>query len=82
MHQQGLNFVTANLLDVEDGFRCNAGHRSRRELPVLFSPYVGHHEGLRHLRVPSGQYPDISRFLEAIPDIALFINTNNRCFRK
>ncbi|KAK8085795.1 hypothetical protein PG997_007066 [Apiospora hydei] len=78
-HKQarGLGFVTANLLDAEEGFRRMQVTAAGVSFPYYFRHMSGITEAYAIFTYPSGQYPDLSQFLEAIPDIALFININN-----
>ncbi|KAK8070249.1 hypothetical protein PG994_006865 [Apiospora phragmitis] len=75
--KSGLDFVTANLLDAEEGFRRMQVTEAGVSFPYYFRHMSGITEAYAIFTYPSAQYPDLSQFLEAIPDIALFININN-----
>ncbi|KAK7943893.1 terpenoid synthase [Apiospora aurea] len=75
--KSSLDFVTANLLDADEGFRRMQVTAAGVSFPYYFRHMSGITEAYAIFTYPSGQYPDLSQFLEAIPDIALFININN-----
>ncbi|KAK8044072.1 terpenoid synthase [Apiospora rasikravindrae] len=75
--KSGLDFVTANLLDAGEEFRRMQVTEAGASFPYYFRHMSGITEAYAIFTYPSGQYPDLSQFLEAIPDIALFININN-----
>ncbi|KAK8115642.1 hypothetical protein PG984_012144 [Apiospora sp. TS-2023a] len=76
--KSALDFMTSNLLDAEDVFRRM---QVTTEAGVSFPYYIRHMSGITEayaiFTYPREQYPDISQFLEAIPDMALWININN-----
>lgn len=78
LDKQGLDFVTSNLLDVDEGFRrMQVTAEAGVKFPYYFRHMSGITEAFAIFTYPSGQYPDISQFLEVIPDMAHWINIHN-----
>ncbi|CAN8100804.1 unnamed protein product [Discula destructiva] len=72
-----LNFVTSNLLEVHDEFKSMERTRAGVMFPYYYRNMAGITEAYAVFTFPKALYPDMSCFLESIPDMALFINIFN-----
>ncbi|RYP12389.1 hypothetical protein DL767_011300 [Monosporascus sp. MG133] len=73
----GLNFVTSNLLETREGFQKMAVTKAGTSFPYYYRDLAGITEAYAIFGYPRDLYPEIQYFLEAIPDMALFINIFN-----
>ena len=73
----GLNFFTSNLLETKEGFQKMPVTRAGQSFPYYYRDLAGITEAYAIFGYPTAVYPDIENFLEAIPDMALFINIFN-----
>lgn len=73
----GLNFVTSNLLETREGFQKMSVTKAGRSFPYYYRDLAGITEAYAIFGYPTALYPKLENFLEAIPDMALFINIFN-----
>ena len=73
----GLNFVTSNLLETREGFQKMSVTKAGRAFPYYYRDLAGITEAYAIFGYPTALYPEIENFLEALPDMALFINIFN-----
>ncbi|RYP37774.1 hypothetical protein DL768_010832 [Monosporascus sp. mg162] len=72
-----LNFLTSSLLETREGFQKMAVTQAGTSFPYYYRDLTGISEAFAIFGYPSALYPQIQYFLEAIPDMALFINLFN-----
>ncbi|KAI0549851.1 longiborneol synthase [Xylaria curta] len=72
-----LNFLTSNLLEQRGEFKNLRVTKEGREFPYYFRDMSGVGIGYALFCYPKAIYPDIGRFVEAFPDMAMFINKSN-----
>ncbi|KAM6488375.1 longiborneol synthase [Trichoderma sp. SZMC 28011] len=72
-----LKFLTSNLLERHDGFQHMAVTRAGNKFPDFYRDMSGMNVAYAVFCYPKAQYPDVSAFLEAIPDMARFIDISN-----
>lgn len=72
-----LNFVTSNLLEIRDEFQSMETTKAGRMFPYYYRNMAGITEAYAIFTYPKAMYPDMGCFLEAIPDMAIFINIFN-----
>ncbi|RYP74262.1 hypothetical protein DL771_003083 [Monosporascus sp. 5C6A] len=73
----GLNFVTSNLLETREAFKMMPVTKAGTSFPYYYRDLAGITEAYAIFGYPAAVYPEIHNFLEAIPDMALFINIFN-----
>ncbi|GKT64788.1 longiborneol synthase [Colletotrichum tofieldiae] len=72
-----LKFLTCNLLERHDGFRNMAVTRAGIKFPDFLRDLSGINVAYAVFCFPKAQYPDVGQYLEAIPDMARFIDISN-----
>ncbi|KAF5250789.1 hypothetical protein FANTH_4061 [Fusarium anthophilum] len=72
-----LKFLTSNLLERHDGFQNMTITRAGHRFPDFYRDMSGMDQAYAVFCYPKAQYPDVGAFLEAIPDMANFINISN-----
>ncbi|RYP04127.1 hypothetical protein DL764_004674 [Monosporascus ibericus] len=72
-----LNFVNSNLLETREGFQKMAVTKAGTSFPYFYRDMAGVAEAFAIFGYPRAVYPEFQYFLEAIPDMALFINLFN-----
>ncbi|KAF2967923.1 hypothetical protein GQX73_g5656 [Xylaria multiplex] len=72
-----LHFLTSNLLEQRSGFKNLRVTKEGRKFPYYFRSMSGMDVAYAVFTYPKVLYPDIGFFIEAIPDMAEFINTSN-----
>ncbi|KAK6214998.1 longiborneol synthase [Colletotrichum tabaci] len=72
-----LKFLTCNLLERHDGFRNMPVTRSGVKFPDFLRDLSGINVAYAVFCFPKAQYPDVGQYLEAIPDMARFIDISN-----
>ncbi|KAG9249469.1 longiborneol synthase [Emericellopsis atlantica] len=72
-----LKFLTSNLLECHQGFCKMQQTQAGVQFPQFFRDMSGMNVAYAVFCFPAAQYPDISCFLEALPDIARFIDISN-----
>lgn len=69
--------VTSNLLDTRPEFQDLVVTKSGTAFPYFFRNMSGLTTAYACFSYPAALYPDIGNFLEALPDMALYINIVN-----
>lgn len=72
-----LRFVTSNLLEQRPEFKTMPITKSGVKFPYYFRDMAGLDICYAVLCFPKDSHPDIGQYLEAIPDMAVFINISN-----
>ncbi|PTB66206.1 longiborneol synthase [Trichoderma citrinoviride] len=72
-----LKFLTSNLLERSDGFQKMEITRAGIKFPDFYRDMSGMDVAYAVFCYPKEQYPDSSAYIEAIPDMANFINISN-----
>ncbi|RFU75738.1 longiborneol synthase [Trichoderma arundinaceum] len=72
-----LKFLTSNLLERHDGFQNMVVTRAGKQFPDFYRDMSGMNVAYAVFCYPKAQYPDVGAFLEAIPDMARFIDISN-----
>ncbi|KAF4996082.1 hypothetical protein FDECE_12578 [Fusarium decemcellulare] len=72
-----LKFLTSNLLERHSGFQNMPVTRAGRKFPDFYRDMSGMDQAYAVFCYPKALYPDVGAFLEAIPDMANFINISN-----
>ncbi|KAM0444952.1 hypothetical protein ACHAQK_002490 [Fusarium lateritium] len=72
-----LKFLTSNLLERHDGFQNMPITRAGHKFPDFYRDMSGMDQAYAVFCYPKALYPDVGAFLEAIPDMANFINISN-----
>lgn len=73
-----LKFMTCNLLERHDGFQNMKTTRGAGiKFPDFLRDLAGINVAYAVFCFPKAQYPDVSQYLEAIPDIARVIDISN-----
>ncbi|KAL6413310.1 longiborneol synthase [Ilyonectria robusta] len=72
-----LKFLTSNLLERHDGFQNMSVTRAGKKFPDFYRDMSGMDQAYAVFCYPKALYPDVGAFLEAIPDMANFINISN-----
>ncbi|RYP93663.1 hypothetical protein DL770_000194 [Monosporascus sp. CRB-9-2] len=72
-----LNFLTSTLLETREGFQKMTVTKAGTSFPYYYRDLTGLAEAFAIFGYPTAVYPEIQYFLEAIPDMAVFINTFN-----
>lgn len=72
-----LKFLTSNLLERHKGFQNMPVTRAGHRFPNYYRDMSGMDQAYAVFCYPKAQYPDVDQFLEAIPDMANFINISN-----
>ncbi|TDZ13528.1 Alpha-cuprenene synthase COP6 [Colletotrichum sidae] len=72
-----LKFLTSNLLERHEGFQKLKVTRAGEKFPDFYRDLSGMNVAYAVFCYPKEQYPDVSQFLEAIPDMAKFIDISN-----
>ncbi|KAL0935074.1 uncharacterized protein CTRU02_209665 [Colletotrichum truncatum] len=72
-----LKFLTSNLLERHNGFQSLEVTRSGEKFPDFYRDMSGMNVAYAVFCYPKEQYPDVSQFLEAVPDMARFIDISN-----
>ncbi|ROT40475.1 terpenoid synthase [Sodiomyces alkalinus F11] len=72
-----LKFLTSNLLERHDGFQHMAATRAGEKFPDFYRDLSGMNVAYAVFCYPKALYPDVSAYLEAIPDMARFIDISN-----
>ncbi|KAH7001267.1 longiborneol synthase [Ilyonectria destructans] len=72
-----LKFLTSNLLERHDGFQNMCVTRAGKKFPDFYRDMSGMDQAYAVFCYPKALYPDVGAFLEAIPDMANFINISN-----
>ncbi|TRX92002.1 hypothetical protein FHL15_007099 [Xylaria flabelliformis] len=77
MQTNMLNFLTSNLLEQRSEFKSLRVTKEGGEFPYYFRDVSGLGVAYAIFCYPKALYPDIGLFVEAIPDMAIFINKFN-----
>ncbi|ETS01845.1 terpenoid synthase [Trichoderma reesei RUT C-30] len=77
LHISVLKFLTSNLLERHDGFQNLEVTRAGFKFPDFYRDMSGMNVAYAVFCYPKAQYPDASAYLEAIPDMARFIDISN-----
>ena len=72
-----LKFLTSNLLERHDGFQNMPVTRAGIKFPDFYRDMSGMNVAYAVFCYPKEQYPDVGAVLEAIPDMARFIDISN-----
>ncbi|PTB75607.1 terpenoid synthase, partial [Trichoderma longibrachiatum ATCC 18648] len=72
-----LKFLTSNLLERHDGFQNMKVTRAGIKFPDFYRDMSGMNVAYAVFCYPKAQYPDAAAYLEAIPDMARFIDISN-----
>jgi hypothetical protein len=72
-----LKFLTSNLLERHRGFQDMKMTRAGGKFPGFYRDMSGMSIAYALFCYPKEQYPDIGAFLEALPDMAQFIDISN-----
>ena len=72
-----MKFLTSNLLERTDGFQNMRVTRSGEKFPDFYRDMSGMNVAYAVFCYPSAIYPDVGAFLEAMPDMAKFIDISN-----
>ncbi|KAH6606925.1 longiborneol synthase [Trichoderma cornu-damae] len=72
-----LKFLTSNLLERHNGFQNMVVTRAGKKFPDFYRDMSGMNVAYAVFCYPKQQYPDVGAFLEAIPDMARFIDISN-----
>lgn len=72
-----LKFLTSNLLERHAGFQNLDVTRDGVKFPHFYRDLSGMNVAYAVFCYPKAQYPDVSQFLEAMPDMARFIDISN-----
>nr|ULA45397.1 (-)-trichoacorenol synthase NsTAS [Nectria sp. HLS206] len=72
-----MKFLTSNLLEREDGFQNMPVTRAGIKFPDFYRDLSGMNIAYAVFCYPQAQYPDVGAFLEAMPDMAKFIDISN-----
>lgn len=72
-----LKFLTSNLLERHNGFRNMPITKAGQVFPYFFRDMSGMTTAYAIFCFPKALYPDVTAFLEAIPEIAKFVNISN-----
>ncbi|GKT41709.1 uncharacterized protein ColSpa_01890 [Colletotrichum spaethianum] len=72
-----LKFLTCNLLERHEGFRNMTVTRAGVKFPDFLRDLSGINVAYAVFCFPKAQYPDVGQYLEAIPDMARFIDISN-----
>ncbi|KAF6838597.1 hypothetical protein CPLU01_02398 [Colletotrichum plurivorum] len=72
-----LKFLTSNLLERHEGFQSFQVSEAGIRVPYFYRDMSGMDVAYSVFCYPKEQYSDVSQFLEAIPDMAQFINLTN-----
>ncbi|KXH33806.1 longiborneol synthase [Colletotrichum simmondsii] len=72
-----LKFLTSNLLERHSGFQHMPITRAGQKFPDFYRDMSGMDQAYAVFCYPKALYPDVEAFLEAIPDMANFINISN-----
>ncbi|KAF9878622.1 hypothetical protein CkaCkLH20_04114 [Colletotrichum karsti] len=72
-----LKFLTSNLLERHNGFQTFQITRAGEKFPDFYRDMSGMNVAYAVFCYPKEQYPDVSQFIEAIPDMARFIDISN-----
>ncbi|KAK1984021.1 longiborneol synthase [Colletotrichum cereale] len=72
-----LKFLTCNLLERHQGFRNMPVTRAGVKFPDFVRDLSGINVAYAVFCFPQSQYPDVEQYLEAIPDMARFIDISN-----
>ncbi|KAM4055029.1 hypothetical protein HRG_005840 [Hirsutella rhossiliensis] len=72
-----LKFLTSNLLERHAGFQNMLVTREGRQFPGFYRDMSGMNVAYAVFCYPKALYPDVGAFLEAIPDMAKFIDISN-----
>lgn len=77
MQISSFKFLTSNLLERHEGFRNLKITRAGEKFPYFLRDMAGLDVAFAVFCFPKEQYPDVGAYLEAIPDMAKFINISN-----
>lgn len=72
-----LKFLTSNLLEKHDGFQNMRITSAGKKFPYYYRDMSGMDQAYAMFCYPKALYPKVEYFLEAIPDMANFINLSN-----
>jgi len=72
-----LKFLTSNLLERHDGFQNMTVTRAGIKFPDFYRDLSGMNIAYAVFCYPKAQYPDVEAFIEAVPDMAKFIDLSN-----
>ncbi|KAI0124138.1 longiborneol synthase [Xylariales sp. AK1849] len=72
-----INFLTSNLLEQHDGFQKMTVTKAGERFPYWYRSISGLDIGYAVFCYPKALYPDLGCFIEAVPDMAIFINISN-----
>lgn len=72
-----LKFLTSNLLERQDGFQNMTVSQAGKRFPDFYRDLSGMNVAYAVFCYPKALYPDVAAFLEAIPDMAKFIDISN-----
>lgn len=72
-----LNFITSNLLEQKEGFKTMDITQDGAKFPYYFRAMSGMDIAYAIFCYPKALYPNIGCFIEAIPDMGIFINISN-----
>ncbi|OLN81001.1 Trichodiene synthase [Colletotrichum chlorophyti] len=72
-----LKFLTSNLLERHDGFQHMPVTAAGEKFPDFYRDMSGMNIAYAVFCYPKEQYPDVGQFLEALPDMARFIDISN-----
>lgn len=72
-----LKFLTSNLLERHEGFQNMRVTRAGTKFPNFYRDMSGMNIAYAVFCYPKDQYPDGGAFLEAMPDMARFIDISN-----
>ncbi|KAF4454055.1 longiborneol synthase [Fusarium albosuccineum] len=72
-----LKFLASNVLEQHDGFQRVKAHQMGRNFPDFYRDMSGMSIAFAIFCYPKVLYPEINNFLEAIPDMARFIDLCN-----
>ncbi|KAK7414583.1 hypothetical protein QQX98_006611 [Neonectria punicea] len=72
-----LKFLTSNSLERHDGFQNMSVTRAGEQFPHFYRDMSGMNVAYSVFCYPKALYPDVGAFLEAIPDMAKFIDISN-----
>lgn len=72
-----LKFLTSNSLERHDGFQNMSVTKAGEQFPHFYRDMSGMNVAYSVFCYPKALYPDVGAFLEAIPDMAKFIDISN-----
>lgn len=72
-----LKFLTSNLLERHEGFQNMTVSQSGKRFPYFYRDLSGMNVAYVVFCYPKVLYPDVATFLEAIPEMAKFIDISN-----